>query len=229
MVHFQEEVTNLRRSDTPLAYQQHVTLGGPFVQPGITRLDVSGSRGHTFPRSFGEHDPLGPNHEFVWPMAPNNVAVDVFPDIQPLSTVCTVALEPSANESFVAVSNPTAGLMLAYVFPDTFPWVALWYENGGTSYAPYNGSTLAWGVEFGTAALPMSRIEMLESGPLLGRRRFGVLPALGTLHVEYDAVLQTIPNDWRGVASITRNDGQLLINEHGRETVMARELRTGGK
>src|SRR5437870_3018560 len=32
VAHVEEEVTNLRRTDSPLAYQQHVTLGAPFVE-----------------------------------------------------------------------------------------------------------------------------------------------------------------------------------------------------
>jgi hypothetical protein len=225
IAHFEEQVTNLRRSDSPLAYQQHVTLGAPFVEPGVTRLDVSGTRGHTFPRSFGAADPLEPNAEFRWPNGPGGIQLDRFPPQRPLSTMCTVAVEPSDGETFVAASNPRLGLLLAYVFPDSFPWVALWYENGGTTYAPYNGESLAWGVEFGTCALPTGRIEMMESGPLLGRRRFGVLPAGTTLRASYDAILQTIPTDWRGVASIGRWDGQTVITE--RET--GREVRVGGE
>jgi hypothetical protein len=189
----------------------------------VTRHHVSGRRAHTFPRSFGGHDPLEPDREFAWPEALDDLSLDTFPSGQPVSTVCTVALEAVDKESWVAASNPRARLLLAYVFPETFPWVALWYENGGTSYAPYNGEALAWGVEFGTCPFPMGRIEMLESGPLMGRRRFGVLPAGITLRTSYDAVLLTIPSDWRGVASISRDGSQLLINE--REA--GRTLRAG--
>jgi hypothetical protein len=127
-----------------------------------------------------------------------------------------VALEPGDDAAFVAVSNPRAGLLLAYVFPsDTFPWTALWYENGGSAYTPYDGKTIAWGIEFGTCALPLGRIEMLSSGPLLGRPRFGALPARTTLRTSYDAIVQAIPPDWRGVARIARRDGRLIITERG--------------
>jgi hypothetical protein len=222
---FEEQVTNLRRSDSPLAYQQHVTLGAPFVEPGVSRLDLSGTRAHTYPRSFGDIDPLTPDREFKWPAGPGLPNLNVFPSESPLSCVCTVALESEDDLAFVAVSNPRLGLLLAYVFPaDTFPWVALWYEHGGITDAPYDGRTVAWGIEFGTCAFPQSRIEMLTSGPLLGRPRCGVLPALTTIHVSYEAILQAIPTDWRGVAQVTRHDGQFCIAE--RET--GRELHVGG-
>ena len=132
-------------------------------------------------------------------------------DSKPLCTVCTVALDRGDDgTAFVAVSNPRLGLLLAYVFPgETFPWTALWYENGGSAYAPYDGKTVAWGIEFGTCALPLSRIEMLSSGPLLGRRRCAHRMKRSC----------RLPADWHGVARIARRDGQLIITERdaGRE------------
>ena len=64
---------------------------------------------------------------------------------------------------------------------------------------------------------------MLSSGPLLGRPRFGALPARTTLRTSYEAILQTIPPDWRGVARIARHDGGFVITE--RDT--GRELQVG--
>ncbi len=226
IAHFDEEVENLRRSDSPLAYVQHVTLGPPFVEPGVTRLDLPGTRAHTFPKSFGEIDPLLPDREFTWPEGPGLGSLDVFPDRAPLCSVCTVALEPGDGPAFVAASNRRRGLLLAYVFPaEAFPWTALWYENRGLDYAPYNSRTVAWGLEFGTAALPESRIAMLSSGPLLGRPRFGVLPARATCRTAYDAMLVPIPPDWRGVAHIAQQDDQFLITERDG----GRELRVGAE
>ena len=221
VAHFEEEVTNLRRSDSPLGYQQHVTLGTPFVEPGVTRLDLSGTRGITFPYSFGEVDPLTPNCPFTWPNGPG-MPLDVFPGGASTCTVCTVVLEPHEGSAFFAASNPKLGLLLAYVFSgETFPWLALWYENCGSAYAPYNGRTVAWGIEFGTCALPLSRIETLSMGPLLGCRPFGVLSALSTHRTAYDAILQRIPSDWRGVARIAQEDGRFRIYERDSTRVLS--------
>jgi len=224
-VRFEEEVTNLRRSDSPLAYQQHVTIGAPFLEPGVTRLDLPGTQAHTFPRSSGAADPLPPDTSFTWPDAPGAGRLDVFPRALPLEAVCTVALEPQDDLGYVAVSNPRLGLLLAYVFPvETYPWAALWYENQGIADAPYGGRTLAWGLEFGTAALQVGRIEMLAAGPLFGRRRFGVLSARETLRTTYEALLQPIPSDWAGVARIERTDKGLIVVERG----AGRQLHVGG-
>jgi hypothetical protein len=220
IVHFEEEIENLRRSDSPLAYQQHVTLGAPFVQPSVTRLDLSGTRGCTFPRSYGPVDPLKPNRVFTWPNAPGMDSLDRFPSRPDLCTVCTVAMEPDDGVGFVAVSNPHLGLLLGYVFPSaTFSWTALWYENGGSDGLPYEGKELAWGIEFGTCALPVSRMEAVLGGPLLGRNRLGILPARSVLRTSYEAVLVETPSDWQGVSRMTRHNDEILITEResGRE------------
>jgi hypothetical protein len=103
------------------------------------------------------------------------------------------------------------------------PWATLWYEHDGIDELPYDGRTVTWGIEFGTCALPLSRMEMLTSGPMLGRPRFGVLPAHTTLRTSYEAILQRIPTDWRGVGSIERRCDALVICERD----SARELRAG--
>jgi hypothetical protein len=226
VAHFTEEVENLYRSDSPLSYEQHVTLGPPFVEPGVTRLDLPGRRAHSYPQSFGDIDPLTPGLEFTWPDGPGLSRLDVFPEHRPLCAVCTVAREPGDQEGFVAISNRRLGLLLAYVFPsDTFPWTSLWYENGGLAYAPYDGKTVAWGVEFGTSPFPEGRIARLSAGPLLGRPRFGVLPARTTLRTSYDAMLAAIPSDWRGVAGISKVGGYFVITERdqGREFTVGEE------
>ena len=216
VAHFEEEVTNLRRTDSPLGYQQHVALGSPMVEPGVTRLDLSGAQGHTSLSSFGEADPTTPNQSFTWPNGPGLADLDVFPTQKPLCCVCTVANKSDDGMGFVAVSNPRVGLLLAYVFSaDTFPWTALWYENGGSDYPPYDRRTVAWGIEFGTCALPLERMELLSRGPLLGRRPFGVLPALTTLRTAYTAILHPIPEDWRGVRTITRSNEGFIVTERG--------------
>ncbi len=231
IAYLEEEVTNLRRSDSPLAYQQHVTLGPPFVEAGVTRVDLPGTRARTFPRSFGDMDRLEPDREFAWPSAPTSppgaAPLEVFPDRRPLCSVCAVLLEPAEREAFAAISNPRLGLLLAYVFPgEAFPWAALWYENGGSAYAPYHGNTVAWGIEFGTCPFPTSRIETLSSGPLFGRRRFGILPAKSTVRTSYQALLQNIPADWRGVEKIYRRDGKVMILERGGRRKL--EVRSAG-
>ena len=44
IVKIRETVTNLTGMDRPLAWTQHVTLGPPFLEAGITKLDMNASK-----------------------------------------------------------------------------------------------------------------------------------------------------------------------------------------
>ncbi|MBX3279024.1 MAG: hypothetical protein KF868_13560 [Acidobacteria bacterium] len=217
VVVFDEEVTNLRTRDVPLGYQQHVTCGPPFVSPGITRVDLPGRRGRTYPHRLGPFDRLQPDADFVWPHAAGSegqTRVDVFSSGRPTTSVCTVLQEPENGVGFIAVSNAEAGLLLGYIFDaELFPWTALWEENCATSEPPYDGRTVAWGIEFGTTPLPVTRIENLSAGPLYDRKRFTVLPAGGSLRGEYRAFLLRIPEDWAGVERLVSTDREIIVEE----------------
>ena len=221
---FDEEVTNLRRRDIPLEYQQHVTLGPPFVEGGVTRVDIPAVQGRTFPRTLGPADRLKPDQDFAWPLAPGfktDIPVNVFSPKAPSYSLCTVLQEPNNGEAFIVASNPRLGLMLGYAFSrEMFPWTALWEENCGTTDSPYNGRTRAWGIEFGTTPLPTTRMENLSSGPLFGMPRFMVLPARSVVRATYWAFLLEIPADWQGVKEIFRSTRKLTILEAGSKRQM---------
>ena len=221
VVYFEEKISNLRRRDCPLEYQQHVTLGPPFVEGGITRLDLPGRRARTYPNSLGGADSLQLDTDFDWPRAPgingDQVRVDRFPDENPSYACYTVLLDAPRGLGFVAAANPAAGLLVLYLFPQSrFPWVAVWEENRGTTDSPYLGHTIAWGLEFGTTPLPVSRMENLAAGPLFGHPRFLILDAQARITTRYLALLQRIPPDWAGVQSIDVKAGELTIVESGR-------------
>jgi hypothetical protein len=215
MVWFREEIVNLRRRDVPLEYQQHVTLGPPFLEGGVTRVGIPAAKGRTFPRSLGPADRLKPDQNFDWPIAPgwdSEVRADIFPESDASYSLCAVLQKKYEGESFIAAWNPRLGLLLGYVFPrDQFPWTAFWEENGGTTDSPYNGRTRAWGVEFGTTPLPVTRMENLAAGMLFDTPRYQVLPAGGRVTTSYRAFLLKIPEDWRRVDKIFEGGTKLYV------------------
>ncbi len=219
VINFEEEVVNLLRRDVPLGYQQHVTVGPPFLEDGVTRVDIPAVKGRTFPRSLGPADRLKPDSDFTWPNAPGckeDVRLDVFSPNPPSYSLCGVLQTPKDGEAFAVVSNTRLELMLGYVFSrEVFPWTALWEENCGIVDSPYNGCTRAWGVEFGTVPLPTTRMENLNSGPLFGVPRFMVLPARSSVRTTYSAFLLACPDHWQGVEKIVRSNNELTIFELG--------------
>jgi hypothetical protein len=218
-VWFEEDVTNLHRRDVPLVYQQHVTLGPPFLLGGATRVDLPGGPGRTFPRAQGPSDRLHADRDFVWPLGPgvtSELPLNVFPSGDPSCSLCAVLLAPHLEEAFVAVSNPGAGLLIGYIFPrKVFPWVALWEENRATTDAPYLGRTVAWGIEFGSTPLPVTRMENLCAGPLFGQPRFLMLPAASSMRTQYRSFLLTLPPDWGGVESARSTRDGIVVRERG--------------
>ena len=62
-----ERVTNLNPTDRPIAWTQHVTLGPPFLEAGVTEFRASATRSKVFEAQFGADDYLTPGAEFDWP------------------------------------------------------------------------------------------------------------------------------------------------------------------
>ncbi len=218
-LYINERTTNLIRSDAPFCCQQHVTLGPPFVEGGISRLDLPAQKGHTYPTAMGSLDPLMPNQPFAWPNAPRKAGGTLDLRHYPEERICygaTTLLQPEEDYGFTAVSNPKLGLVLIYVFPaEVFPWTSLWFEHQASEFLPYNGKTTTWGVEFGSCAMALKLMETLNAGPLFGVPRTGTLPARHTIEIDYQAQLLKIPSDWQGVERIEHRDGETIVWEIG--------------
>jgi len=218
-LYIKESTTNLKRSDTPFCCQQHVTLGPPFVEGGVSRLDLPARRGHTYPAALDGNDLLTPDRPYSWPDAPLQAGATLNLGLYPedrCSYGASVLLEPEEEHAFTAVSNPKLGLLLVYLFPhQVFPWTSLWCEHEGLEILPYNGRTTTWGVEFGSVPMAVKLIQTLTAGPLFGVPRFGTLPARHAIEVNYQAQLLKIPADWQGVERIEYRNGETIAWENG--------------
>ena len=65
-----ETVENLSSCDRPIGWTQHVTLGPPFLQKGVTEFRASATRSKVFEGAFGGADYLQAGAAFEWPFAP---------------------------------------------------------------------------------------------------------------------------------------------------------------
>ena len=225
-LYLSERTTNLRRSDAPFCCQQHVTMGPPFVEGGVSRLDLPAQRGQTSSIGLGGTDPLEPDQPYVWPHAPlqggGTHDLRLYPE-EHRAFSATALMEPDEQgHAFTAVSNPRLGLLLVYVFPrKIFPWTNLWYEHRASDFPPYNSETTTWGVEFGSVAQAVKLMETLTAGPLLDTPRFGTAPARHTIEVNYQALLMKIPADWQGVERVEHRDGEAVAWERGSDRCVA--------
>src|SRR5581483_10326233 len=146
---------NQRAEDHYFHWVQHVTFGSPLLAPGESRVTLSSSRAHTWPYGYEGKVLLEDARDFEWPHAPvaQGGACDISrPFAEAGKGFVVAALTDIAREpAFLAVLNWRLGILACYCFqPRDFPWITVWEENCARTDPPWNGSTRARGLEFGT-------------------------------------------------------------------------------
>jgi hypothetical protein len=196
-VGIRETVENLAAFDRPIAWTQHVTLGPPFLQKGVTEFRVSATRSKVFEDEFGANDYLRPAAEFDWPFAPasggGRVDLRRFTDA-PTSTAYTAHLmNPAGATAYFVAFCPAVRLALGYVWRRSdFPWLGIWEENLSRTHTPWDGCGLTRGMEFGVSPFPESRRRMVERARMFETPTFRWLPARTRIDVEYCALTRTV-------------------------------------
>jgi len=190
-----ESVENLTSTDRPVGWTQHVTIGPPFLENGVTELHVPADRSMVYPRDFGAAGYLTPGAEFAWPHAPGRdgglVDLRRFPSAASSGAYTAHRMDPRNHEACFIAFSQTAGLAFGYVWNRAdFPWLGLWEENCSRPGAPWNGRTKTWGLEFGVSPIPESRRDMIERGPTFGTPGFRWIPARQRVEVGYRAILR---------------------------------------
>lgn len=185
---------NLVAVDRPIAWTQHVTIGPPFLQKGVTEFRMSATRSKVFESAFGTADYLQPAATFEWPIAPraNGGVADlrVFTDAASSSAYTAHLMDRQREDACFVAFKPDARLAFGYVWKRAdFPWLGIWEENRSRRQAPWLGRTLTRGMEFGVSPFPESRRQMVDRGSLFGTPTYRWLPASGGLTAEYWAIV----------------------------------------
>jgi len=189
-VRIRENVHNLSATDRPVGWTQHVTLGPPFLEPGRTQFRASATRSKVFEHQFGPADYLKAGAEFDWPLAPraNGGSADlrVFNDGPNSSAYTAHLLNPREEHAFFVAFSPAAQLAFGYVWRRAdFAWLGIWEEIRSRPQAPWAGSTVTRGMEFGVSPFPESRREMIERNRMFDMPAFRWIPAATRVAVEY--------------------------------------------
>jgi hypothetical protein len=190
-----EDVENLCAFDRAIGWTQHVTLGPPFLERGMTQFRVSAQRSKVFESEFGTAAYLKTGAEFHWPAAPRSdggfADLQVFNMAAVSSAYTAHLMDPAREHAFFSAFSPAFHLAFGYVWKSAdFPWMGIWEENHSRTDSPWNGKTLARGMEFGVSPMPESRRAMTGRHELFGVPTYRWLPARGRLSVEYVAVVQ---------------------------------------
>jgi len=195
-VRINERIENLCAFDRPLAWTEHVTLGPPFLETGITQFRASATQSKVFEAEFGADDYLERGAEFDWPHAPRagGGVADLrrYADAPRSSGYTAHLMDPVRETAFFVAFSPRSKLAFGYVWRTSdFPWMGIWEENRSRTGSPWNGTTLTRGMEFGVSPFPESRREMVERRSMFETPTFRWLPAKGHLAAEYWAVTHT--------------------------------------
>ena len=212
-VRIRETVENTAGIDRPIGWTQHVTMGPPFLERGMTEFRASVTRSKTFEGAFGSADYLRPGTEFDWPMAP--ALAGGHADLRrssaaPASSAYTAHLvDPERTHGYFVAHSPRHQLAFGYVWKRSdFPWLGIWEENGSRTSSPWNGAGLTRGMEFGVSPFPETRRKMVDRGRLFDVPTYRWIPAHGRVTADYYALTwpsAQIPEtiDWPGAAQLS--------------------------
>jgi hypothetical protein len=195
VVHVREAVENLSATDRAVAWTEHVTLGPPFLEKGVTEFRASATRSKVFEGPFGPADYLTAGAPFDWPSAPRAAGgttdLRLFTTADASSAFTTHLMDPSRPHAFFVAFSRRARLAFGYVWRQAdFPWMGIWEENRSRAYPPWDGRALTRGMEFGVSPFPESRRQMIDRSRLFDVPTYRWIPAKTRIEVEYRIVLQ---------------------------------------
>jgi hypothetical protein len=185
-----ESVTNLGATDRAIAWTQHVTLGPPFLVPGKTEFQASAGKSKVFEGKFGADDYLEPGKEFDWPGDPD---LRVFGKAEKSSAFTTHLMDAEGDRAWWSATSPEHRLTIEYLWRAAdFPWMGIWEENRSRTNKPWNGETVARGMEFGVSPMPETRKEMIDRRELFGHPTYRWIAAKSTVEAEYRILLKGV-------------------------------------
>ena len=215
-----ESVSNQGESDRVCHWVQHATFSPPFLNSAESTLAVSGGRGMTSPSPYEGGSLLAVDREFFWPYAPRAGESGETVDLRrPFSQegsgfLAAIQLDPFREVEYLLALNWKLRLAVGYCFRrKDFPWMALWEENRARTQAPWNGTTQARGMEFGTTPFPLGQEEMLRGGSMFGTPESCSIPAQGAKTARYLLFLTMLPEDMKSVDEVTVERNRILLHD----------------
>ncbi len=215
VVYVKASLTSLLDFDRPVNWAEHATIGSPFLERGVTVVDLSPNRALTRPREGASrggltHRLVG-GAEFDWPMAPARagglVDLRAAPKASHSLDHTGHRMDPSSEWAFVTALHPTKRLLLGYLFRTSeFPWLQTW-----ESYP--RDRLMARGLEFGTQAFDLPRREVITEGRKFGTLLYRWLPARSAIQAGYLMFWTRTPEGFQGVDEAAWHNGALRIRD----------------
>jgi hypothetical protein len=219
VLYVEETVENLAPYDRPINWVQHATFGPPFIEPGKSFLDLSGTRGRVSGGSL-ETGSLQPNSEFQWPdgTAPDGGAVSlrVFQPKPAAGTYFAVLMDEKQPISYFTMYNPEFPVLIGYLFRTAeSPWVGDFQENRRLKNKPWDGKAVTRGIEFGSTPFAEGLRRSVERGSLFGARTYRWIGGREKLKTVWAVFLAPIPEKFQGVHDVALNGAEVVLSERG--------------
>jgi hypothetical protein len=216
VVYVDSELESLLGFDRPVNWAEHATIGSPFLEPGVTVVDVSGSRSQTRPYSpanLGDIERrLTSGQDFTWPLAPglDGTKIDLrqTPEHPHFLDHAVTLLDPSRELEWVTAINTKKRLMIGYVFKRAdYPWLQYW------GYYPPT-EKMARGMEFATQPYDVPRREAISAGKMFDTPTYRWLPAKSKIRTRFLLFYTHVPEGFNKVDDVTMKNGQIVIADH---------------
>ena len=215
VVYVESSLENLLGFDRPVNWAEHATIGSPFLEPGVTVVDLSGSRSQTRPYPKADVGTISrrltSGGDFTWPMAPALDGAKVDLRATPTETRyldhATTLLDPARALEWVTAINPRRRLLYGYVFKrEEYPWLQYW-----GNYPPTG--KLARGLEFGTQPYDVPRRESIGTGTMFDTPTYRWLPAKSKIGSRFLLFYVRVPEGFRKVDDVRLENGRIVIED----------------
>ena len=201
--------------DRPFCWAEHATIGAPFLQAGVTAVDMPAHHAQTRPHEPEDNGELRhrlpSGKDFTWPEAPaidgGKLDMRVSPKTAGWTDHTTSLMDTSRNLVFVTALNAEMKLLVGYVFRrEDFPWLQSW------EYYPANG---AWarGLEFSTQPYDLPRRQVVEMNSMFGAPTYRWLPAKSTVTTRFLMFYTRTPDGMRRIDDVRLDKGRLVIED----------------
>jgi hypothetical protein len=214
VVRVHSTLESLLSFDRPACWAEHATIGSPFLEPGVTVVDLSANRALVRPRPKpvqGRKHRLIGGDEFEWPNAPlqagGKVDLRAAPVDHDFLDHTGHLMTKAGPFAWVTALHPQKRLVLGYLFKTSeYPWLQTW-EN-----YPAEGM-LARGLEFGTQVFDLPRRQMVTENRLFGELLYRWLPAMSKIESTYLMFWASTPEGFTGVSSVELSGGKLTLKD----------------
>ncbi len=201
-------IRSLLDFDRPFTVCEHGSFSDPFLEKGVTVLDLSADKGQVIPTAFSDKPRLVPGATFDWPMAPGVAGEQV--DLRRIDRryrrsgdFAAMRMDVTRDDAWASMLNPKLGVAVVYQWRRSdFPWTGDWEENHCRGGVPWAAKTLARGVEFANSPFPAPLERQVRMGSLFDTPTYGWLPALGRVETTFKIMMLPSPTAAAGVADV---------------------------